>query len=90
MILKIKVTPSARATEITGFMVDNTIKIRIAAAPEKGKANKALIDFLSSLLALPKDKIEIVSGETSHIKLLKIPDGTPLPSILQNSQQSLL
>jgi len=82
MILKIKVTPSSRTTAIAGFMADGTIKIRIAAAPEKGKANKALIDFLASLLAIPKDKIEIVSGETSHIKLIKIPDGTLLPSSL--------
>ncbi|OGJ43725.1 hypothetical protein A3I58_01720, partial [Candidatus Peregrinibacteria bacterium RIFCSPLOWO2_02_FULL_39_10] len=49
-----------------------TIKIRIKAAPEKGKANKELIKFLSKEFSIPKQNIEIISGKTSQLKLLKI------------------
>lgn len=49
-----------------------TYKIRLKAVPEKGKANEELIKFLSKELALPKDKIEIISGKTERIKLIRI------------------
>ena len=45
--LAIKVTPNAGRNEITGFK-DGVLQVRIAAPPDKGKANKELIDFLSA------------------------------------------
>jgi uncharacterized protein (TIGR00251 family) len=48
------------------------LKIRIAAPPEGGKANRQVVELLSKTLRVPKSSIEIVKGETSRIKLLKI------------------
>ncbi len=53
-------------------MDDDTIKIRIKAAPEKGKANAELIKFLSKQYGLPKEKISIISGSTDRTKLIKL------------------
>lgn len=57
-----------------GVMDDETVKIRIAAPPEKGKANKELIKFLSKELSVSKEQITIISGKTEPVKLVKISD----------------
>lgn len=74
--LRVKVIPKSAKTEVVEIMEDSqgekTIKIRIKAAPEKGRANKELIKFLSSEFKLPEEKISILSGKTEQLKLLKI------------------
>ena len=66
-----KASPGAACSEITGFR-DDALRIRIAAAPEKGKANRELIDFLSDKLGIRKSDITILRGETSRTKILEI------------------
>lgn len=51
---------------------EQTIKIRIKAVPEKGRANAELIKFLSSELNFPKDKIDIISGKSTALKLIRL------------------
>jgi len=46
--------------------------VKIAAPPEKGKANRELIDFLSRVLVVKKASISIVKGETGRNKLIAI------------------
>jgi len=78
--LRIKVIPKSAKNEIVEIMepchpeLDSgpTIKIRIKAVPEKGKANAELIKFLSKELDVPKENISIISGKTDHLKLVKI------------------
>jgi len=74
--LRIKVIPKSAKSEIVEIMTDSegleTIKIRIKAVPEKGKANEELIRFLSKNLDLPKGNISIISGKSEQIKLVKI------------------
>lgn len=48
------------------------LKIKLSAAPEKGKANECLIEFLADLLNVPNKDISIVSGHTNPIKHIKI------------------
>lgn len=73
--LRIKVIPRSAKNEVIEIMEDETgektIKIRIKAIPEKGKANSELIKFLSKELSLPKDNISILSGKQDQLKLLK-------------------
>lgn len=73
--LRIKVIPRSAKNEVVEIMEDETgektIKIRIKAIPEKGKANAELIKFLSKELSLPKDQISILSGKQDQLKLLK-------------------
>ena len=70
--LRIKGRPGAAKTEIKEILDDDTIKITIAAAPEKGKANQELIKFLSKTFAVDKNNVKILSGKSEKIKLIKI------------------
>ena len=70
--LPVRVTPRARRNEVVDILSDNTIKIRLTAPPVEGKANEALIKFLSDLLEVPKSRIEIVAGATGRDKLVSI------------------
>lgn len=70
--LRIKVIPKSAKNEVIDIMDDETIKIRIKAVPEKGKANKELISFLSEELEMPKDRFDIISGKHDQLKLVKI------------------
>ncbi len=69
-ILSIKLIPRAPRNEFLQILENGTIKIRITAPPVDGKANLALIDFLSGALNISESNIKIISGQTSHIKLI--------------------
>jgi len=71
VIFKIKVQAGAAKNEIVGVQGD-MLKIKINAPPVKGKANRALIDFLAEKLGVKKSEIEIMSGHTSKIKKIKV------------------
>jgi uncharacterized protein YggU (UPF0235/DUF167 family) len=70
--LKIKVIPGAPKTEIKNIMADGTIKIAVAAAPERGRANIELLKFLSAELGVPKNSLALIAGAVDRIKLVKI------------------
>ncbi len=75
--LAIRVTPRARRNEVAEVLQDGTIRIRLTAPPVEGKANRALIDFLSKVLEVPASRIAIVAGETGRDKLVSIVGMTP-------------
>jgi len=66
-ILPVRAHPGARRNEIRGVQ-DGMLKVSVTQAPEKGKANKAVIELLSKQLGLKRSQIELLSGETSHQK----------------------
>jgi uncharacterized protein (TIGR00251 family) len=72
MDITVKVTPKSSRTELVGKLPDGTWKIKVAAAPEKGKANRALCAFLAEHFGIPQSRVSIVSGETSHLKRVRI------------------
>jgi uncharacterized protein (TIGR00251 family) len=72
MTLRVKVVPRAARSEIAGTMADGTLKARIAAAPEKGRANEELAALLAEHFGVAKGEVEIVSGHTSPMKLVRI------------------
>jgi uncharacterized protein (TIGR00251 family) len=69
--LELKVTPNAGRNAITGWRGD-VLQIKIAAPPEKGKANKEVIDFLGRTLGVKKSAIAVIKGETSRNKAIEI------------------
>ncbi|MDI6734766.1 MAG: DUF167 domain-containing protein [bacterium] len=73
---KIKVIPKSSKDEIligeAGSPGNRLVKIKVTAAPTKGKANEAVIKLLSRELGLKKSQIAIVSGETSRIKIIEL------------------
>lgn len=70
-VIKIKAIPKASKNAI-GEIIENRIKVYITVVPEKGKANAEIIKFFSKLLKVPKGKIHIIAGETSHTKNILI------------------
>ena len=70
--IRVKVIPKSAKTELVGQLPDGTWKIKVAAAPEKGKANRALREFLAKHFGLGVSRVQIVSGETSPIKRIRI------------------
>jgi len=71
MKLQIKVIPSSSKDCIAGWL-ENTLKIKVKAPPEKGKANKSVIKILETSLDLPKHSVNIESGLTSSKKIVEI------------------
>ena len=76
MRLAVRLTPSGGRDAVEGFETDAAgerwLKARVRAAPEDGKANKALVEVLAKTLKLPKSSISFQSGETSRKKILRI------------------
>src|SRR3970040_519781 len=75
--LAIRVTPRARKTEIAQVLEDGTIKVRLTAPPVEGKANEALLQFLSEVLGVAPNRIEIIAGMTGRDKLVSVEDLDP-------------
>jgi uncharacterized protein len=61
------------------------LRLEVHAAPTQGQANKACIELLARLLRLPKSSIEIVTGEKSRRKLIRIRDGEKIARQLNSS-----
>tara|TARA_B100001971_G_scaffold77943_2_gene71821 strand:- start:32 stop:298 length:267 start_codon:yes stop_codon:yes gene_type:complete len=70
--LPVKVIPRAPRDEIVGVMTDGTLKVRVAAAPVDGAANRAVQRVLARALSLNLKNVEIVRGETARRKLLRV------------------
>ena len=66
IVANIKISPNAKKNEI--IKSDTEVKIKITAQPIDGKANKALIEYLSKEFKIPKTSIQIIKGETSKEK----------------------
>lgn len=69
--LEIKVQPRSSRNQMAGVQ-DGILKIKLTAPPVDGEANLALIEYLSSLLGVPKRSINLIKGETSRNKLVEI------------------
>ena len=72
MDLKIKVIPRSKKTEFAGEMDDGTVKVKVAAAPEDGKANKELCTFLAKHYGVPLANVSVLSGATSQRKVIRV------------------
>jgi uncharacterized protein (TIGR00251 family) len=67
-----KIVPgSSGATRICGLL-DEMLKVKVSAAPEKGKANQCLIKFLAEQLGVKKNAVSIISGTTSPVKHVQV------------------
>jgi uncharacterized protein (TIGR00251 family) len=71
LVFSVRVVPRASKSEITGEH-DGALKVRIASPPVDGAANAELIRFLAKKFGVGRCDIEILSGETSKNKRIKI------------------
>lgn len=70
VLIKIRISPNASKNQI--ILDGDTIKLKVTAQPIENKANKAVVEYLSKLLKVPKTSISIVKGDTSKDKTLFI------------------
>lgn len=75
-ILKVLISPQSRKNEIIGIY-QNQLKIKIIAPPVDGKANECLLEYLSQILSIRISALEIIKGQTSKSKQIKIAGMTP-------------
>lgn len=71
LVLSLHIQPGAKKTEIAGLHGE-ALKIRLAVPPVDGKANAALIAFLAKTCGVPKSAVELVSGDTSRTKRVRL------------------
>ena len=71
MRIKVKVKPNSRSNEVSEKEKDY-YEVKVSVPPEKGKANKKVIELLSKHFKIPKSKISIVSGELFKEKVIEI------------------
>jgi uncharacterized protein len=72
IILSVHIIPGARKNEILSAREGETVHIKIKAPPVEGKANDELVDYLHEILKVRKSQIEILSGQTSREKRVRI------------------
>jgi uncharacterized protein (TIGR00251 family) len=73
--LSVKVAPGSSTNGIQGWHGDE-LKVRVTAAPERGKANAAVLDVLAEALGLRRAAIRIVAGHGSSRKIVEIEGAT--------------
>ena len=69
--ISVTVSPGAARTELVGRHGDGW-KARIAAPPERGRANDALVALLAGALDVPRSSVRVVSGRTAKTKVVEV------------------
>jgi uncharacterized protein YggU (UPF0235/DUF167 family) len=69
--IRLRVAPGSRRTELAGLHGDGW-KVRVAAAPERGRANDAVCDLLASIAGVPRGSVNVVVGPASRDKVVDV------------------
>jgi uncharacterized protein len=67
----VRVQPRAPRTAITGMMGE-VVKLSLSAPPVDGRANVAVVEFLSEVFSVPRSAVQVVTGERSRNKVIRI------------------
>jgi uncharacterized protein (TIGR00251 family) len=76
VLLAVRVTPKSSRNEVSGLYTASdgavSLAVKVTAPPDKGKANKAVIETVAKAAGLPKSALSLVSGETERNKVLLV------------------
>lgn len=75
-VLEVKVIPRSSKSEIIESPPEGVWRVKLRAVPEKGQANLELISLLAEHFEVSKESIEILSGETSQRKRIRVTKGS--------------
>jgi len=67
-----KIVPGSNSPTRFCGLLDGMLKVKVSAAPEKGKANQCLLKYLAGQLGVKKNTVSIISGQTSPIKHIQV------------------
>ena len=70
-VFSVRVVPGASSDKVCGVS-EGCLRVRVAAPPHDGRANKRLLKFLSKTLGIPAGRLEIASGEKARIKNIRV------------------
>jgi len=79
--IAVKVVPGASRTRVAGRLGD-ALKVQVAAAPERGKANQAVAELLAQVLGVRVAQVELVSGPAQPRKTFRV-TGLDQPTVNQ-------
>ena len=76
LLLAVRVTPKASRDEVTGLHVASdgavSLAVKVTAVPDKGRANKAVIETLAKACRMPKSAFTLAAGETERNKTILV------------------
>lgn len=75
LLIQVKVLPRSSRSEVVELLADGSMKVRLMAIPEKGRANEELIELIADYFGVRKNAVELIAGETSQRKRLCIRTG---------------
>ncbi len=84
--IAVRATPNAARSAVVGF-VEGVLRVKVAAPPVKGKANKELVALLSRVLGVDKNRISIATGEASRNKVVAV-DGLSQEEVMERLSSS--
>jgi uncharacterized protein (TIGR00251 family) len=87
VLLPVQAQPKSRKNMLAGWHAGR-LKVCVTQAPEKGKANQALMKLLVKALGLKRSQVELLSGETTPLKMFRI-QGVTAEEILSLIAQAL-
>lgn len=71
VVFTVKIVPGSSRTGVLGLF-DGMVKIKVSAPPEKGKANRCLVNFLAKHVGVKKNAVSIISGKTNPVKDVQV------------------
>ena len=72
LVLEVKVIPRARAAEVSDVMTNGVLKVKVLAAPEKGRANDEVLALLAAFLQVPQRSLELLTGHATSQKRVRV------------------
>ena len=70
---RVRVQPAAPRNELLGWNAAGELRIKVAAPPREGEANRELVSFLAKRFSVAKREIALESGEKSRVKMISAP-----------------
>ena len=69
--IEIHLQPGAKRNEIVGFR-EGVLYVKVTALPQKGQANRALLELMAQMLGIPKGAVDIIRGQSSRNKVIAV------------------
>lgn len=72
----VRVVPGASSGSVVGWQADGKLRVRVTAPPERGRANRAVVELLARALRVRGSAVRVVSGAGAREKRVEV-DGVP-------------